>query len=141
MRFCTREHITDLLLAAYVAKCEEMNPGIVDRAIDDVSREIASMLAARYPQPWPHIPEIIRYCAAVVAAYRVVEAITSLVATEAPNDNEWIPLQKQWKYCTNILDDLAKSRTRLDLEATDEREDATVAVVTPPKHFDFRGFS
>ena len=140
MQFCTRENITDLLLAAYVAKCEETNPGIVARTIADVSREIASLLAARYPQPWPHVPEIIRYCAAVISAYRVVEAITSLVSSEALSDNEWIPLQKQWKYCTDVLDDLAKKRTRLEFEACDEREDAAVAVVAPKKHFDFRGF-
>lgn len=140
MQYCTREGITDLLLAAYVAKCEELNPGIVDRTIDAVSGEVAGLLAARYPQPWPYVPDIISYITSVIAAYRIVEAITSLVTTEGQTGNEWIPLQKQWKYCTDLLDDLVKARSRLPFDACDEREDPSVAVVTPPKRFDFRGF-
>ena len=140
MQFCTREQITDLLLTAYVAKCEEINPGIVERTIEAVSGEVAGLLAARYPQPWPYVPKIISYIVSVIAAYRIVEAITTLVTTEGQADNEWIPLQKQWKYCTDLLDDLVKGRSRLEFEAHDEREDATVAVIAPPKRFNFRGF-
>ena len=140
MQLCTRDQITYLLLAAYVAKCEELNPGLVDRTIDAVSGEVTGLLAARYPQPWPYVPEIISYIASVIAAYRIVEAITSLVTTEGQTANEWIPLQKQWAYCTDLLDDLIKGRTRLPFEACDEREDAKIAVVTPPTRFDFWGF-
>ena len=37
MLFCTRDQITDLLLANYVAACEEQNPGLVERTIEAVS--------------------------------------------------------------------------------------------------------
>lgn len=82
-------------------------PGIVERTIEAVSGEVGDALSYRYPQPWPYVPELVRYIAAVISAYRVVEAITSLVNTEASSDNEWIPLQKQWKYCTDLLKDIA----------------------------------
>ena len=91
MLFCTREHVTDLLLADYVAACEDQNPGLVDRTIAAVSGEIATVLSYRYPQPWPLVPDLIRYIASVISAYRTVEAVTSLVSSEAIDDNEWIP--------------------------------------------------
>ena len=106
MLFCTREQITDLLLVDYVRACEEKNPGLVDRTIAAVTGEIMSMLSYRYPQPWPTVPELIRYIAGVISAYRVVEAITTLVDSEATVDNEWLPLQKQWRYCTELLEDI-----------------------------------
>lgn len=87
MLFCTREQITDLLLVDYVRACEEKNPGLVDRTIAAVTGEIMSMLSYRYPQPWPTVPELIRYIAGVISAYRVVEAITTLVDSEATVDN------------------------------------------------------
>lgn len=87
MLLCRRSHIVDLLHAAYVEACEQQNPGLVDRTIEAVSGEIGDALSYRYPQPWPYVPELVRYIAAVISAYRVVEAITSLVDTEASSDN------------------------------------------------------
>ena len=104
MLLCDRAAIVDLLHVKYVVVCEGQNPGIVERTIEAVSGEIGDALSYRYPQPWPYVPEIVRYIAAVTSAYRVVEAITSLVDTEESGDNEWIPLQKQWKYCMDLLD-------------------------------------
>ena len=141
MLFCTRDQITDLLLANYVAACEEQNPGLVERTIEAVSGEIATVLSYRYPQPWPSVPDIIRYIASVISAYRTVEAITSLVGSEAIDDNEWIPLQKQWKYCTEMLKDIRDGKLKLPLdEAHPDREDPTFAVSSTKPFFDFRGF-
>ena len=89
MLLCRREHIIDLLHAKYVAACEEQNPGLVERTIEAVSGEVSDALSYRYPQPWPYVPELVRYITAVISAYRVVEGITSLVDTEASSDNEW----------------------------------------------------
>ena len=76
----------------------------------------------------------------MTSAYRVVEAITSLVDTEESGDNEWIPLQKQWKYCMALLDQIAKGKLKLPLEETNpDREDASVAVIAPRPFFDLRG--
>ena len=49
MLFCTRDQITDLLLADYVKVCEGKNPGLVERTIEAVSGEIATVLSYRYP--------------------------------------------------------------------------------------------
>ena len=124
----------------YVDACEKQNPGLVDRTIEAVSGEIADALSYRYPQPWPFVPELVRYIAAVISAYRVVEAVTSLVDTEETGNNEWIPLQKQWKYCTELLEDIASGKRKLPLvEANPDREDPTFAVVSRPPLFDLRG--
>lgn len=140
MVLCRREHILDLLLVKYVDACEKQNPGLVDRTIEAVSGEIADTLSYRYPQPWPFVPELVRYIAAVISAYRVVEAVTSLVDTEETGNNEWIPLQKQWKYCTELLEDIASGKRKLPLaEANPDREDPTFAVVSRPPLFDLRG--
>lgn len=86
------------------------------------------------------MPEIVRYIAAVTSAYRVVEAITSLVDTEESGDNEWIPLQKQWKYCMDLLDQIARGKLKLPLEETNpDREEASVAVFSRQPFFDLRG--
>lgn len=137
---CNRDNIVDLLHAAYVAACEKQNPGIVERTIEAVSGEVGDALSYRYPQPWPYVPELVRYIAAVISAYRVVEAITSLVDTESSSDNEWIPLQKQWRYCTDLLDQIAKGKLKLPLdEDNPDREEPSVAVVAPRPFFNFRG--
>lgn len=139
MVLCQREHIIDLLHAGYVEACEAQNPGLVKRTIEAVSGEIGDLLSYRYPQPWPYVPELIRYCAAVISAYRVVEAITTLVKSEAQTDNEWIPLQKQWKQCLEWLEDIARGKLKLPLEeANPDREDASVAVISREPVFDLR---
>ncbi len=140
MTLCDRAAIVDLLHAKYVEACEGQNPGIVDRTIKAVSGEVGDALAYRYPQPWPYVPELVRYIAAVISAYRVVEAITSLVSSEAASDNEWLPLQKQWRYCTDLLASIAAGKTKLPLEESHpDREEASVAVVTRNTFFDLRG--
>ena len=141
MLLCNRQHLTDLLHAAYMQACEEQNPGLVERTIEAVSGEVGDALSYRYPQPWPNVPELVRYIAAVISAYRVVEAITSLVDTEASASNEWIPLQKQWRECLDLLDEIAKGKRKLPLdEAHPDREEASVAVVSRPPLFDLRGY-
>ncbi len=140
MLLCSREHIVDLLHAKYMEACEKQNPGIVERTIVAVSGEIGDALSYRYPRPWPYVPDMVRYIAAVISAYRVVEAITSLVSTEAASDNEWLPLQKQWAYCTKLLQDIRDGKQKLPLDETNpDREDASVAVVSRPPFFDLRG--
>ncbi len=140
MLLCDRAAIVDLLHAKYVEACEKQNQGIVERTIEAVSGEIGDALSYRYPQPWPSVPELVRYIAAVLSAYRVVEAITSLVSSEAGDNNEWIPLQSQWKHCNGLLKDIRDGKLKLPLyEANPDREEASVAVVSRPPLFDLRG--
>lgn len=141
MTLCDRAAIVDLLLVNYVDACEQQNPGIVERTIEAVSGEIGDAVGYRYPQPWPQVPSLIRHIAAVTSAYRVVEAITSLVATEGSTDNEWLPLQNQWKHCNGLLKDIRDGKLKLPLaEANADREEASIAVVARPPLFDLRGF-
>ena len=139
---CTPADLRDLLLEDYLAACETKNPGLTERTIEAVSGEVRDMLAWRYPQPWPLVPDLVRYIASVVSAYRVVEAVTSLVDSEASVDNQWIPLQKQWKYCTGLLEDIKNGKTKLaDLvEVNADREDASISVVAPKPCFDLTEF-
>lgn len=140
MTLCDRAAIIDLLHVKYVEACEKQNPGLVDRTIAAVSGEVGDALAYRYPQPWPYVPELVRYIAAVISAYRVVEAITSLVSSEASANNEWLPLQSQWKHCNGLLKDIRDGKLKLPLEETHpDREEASVAVVTRPPLFNLRG--
>lgn len=141
MLLCTPPDIADYLLQSYIDACEEQNPGLVERTIEAVSGEIADLLAYRYPQPWPKIPPIIRYIASAISAYRTAEAITTLVTSEGATDNEWIPLQKEWRRATDILDEIASGKRKIPLmEENADREDASVAVVAPHAMFDFKGF-
>lgn len=141
MLLCDRERITDLLYVKYVDSCEKLNPGLVDRTIEAVSGEISEFLAYRYPQPWPQVPQLVGYIAAVFSAYRIVKAITSMVDTEESSDNEWLPLQQQWKRCQEMLEDIAAGRLKLPLEEEHpDREDPSIAVVTRKPVFDLKGF-
>lgn len=141
MQLCTRDQICDLLMEAYVLKAEEFNPGLVGRTITAVSGEVLDTLSYRYPQPWPQVPHLVSHIAAVFSAYRVVKAITSLVSSEGSQDNEWIPLQQEWKQCTAQLDDLAKGKLKLPFEEDfRDREDPETVVISDPKIFDWKGF-
>lgn len=141
MLLCTLSDLSDYLLHGYLDACEQQNPGLAERTIAAVSGEIADLLAYRYPGPWPHVPPVIKYIASVISAYRTAEAITTLVNTEGATDNEWIPLQKEWKRATAILDEIAGGKRKIPLiEENSDREDASVAVVAPRPLFDFRGF-
>jgi phage gp36-like protein len=143
MPLCTLDDLKDYLLDKYLAACAQMNPGLPERTIDAVSGEVIDLLRRRYPLPWPEVPALVRYIAAVIAAYRTAEAITSLVDSEGNTENEWIPLQKEWKRATELLEKLSTGKLKLPLaiaDDEDEYEDPTVAVVTGKPIFDFRGF-
>ena len=140
MLLCDRSAIVDLLHLGYVQACEEQNVGIVERSIKAVSQEIVDTLAYRYPQPWEAVPDLLRYIAAVISAYRIVGAITTLVDSEGSTDNEWLPLQRQWKYCTDMLAKIASGSLKLTLaEAHPDREEPSFAVVSRQPFFDLRG--
>lgn len=141
MLLCSAENLTDLLLQDYLTVCEEQNPGLTERTIAAVSGEIKDLLGYRYPGTWAKVPELVRYIASVLSAYRVVEAITSLVDTEGTTENEWIPLQKQWKHCNDLLEDIVAGRVKLPLEEQNpDVEEPSISVVTKKNTFDFRGF-
>jgi phage gp36-like protein len=137
------DDLKDYLLAAFLDACEQQNPGLAERTVAAVSGEVTDMLRRRYPLPWPQVPALVRYIAAVIAAYRTAEAITTLVNTEDKTENEWIPLQNEWKRATAMLEKIATGKLKLPLAMEEDEEgleDPEVAVVSPPPLFDFSNF-
>ena len=135
-------HVTDLILKEVSSAAEALNADLVTRCLADATGEVASMLAIRYRQPFSPVPEIIRWITSVIAAWRVVGAITSLMDTEAATDNQWISIQKQYDRAWALLEDYAKGRQKLPAaDGTDpDREVAHAAVVSPGNYFDMSGF-
>jgi phage gp36-like protein len=140
--YATPKHVTDLILKEVTSAAEALNDDLVARCLADATGEVASLLAIRYRQPFAPVPEIIRWITSVIAAWRVVGAITSLMDTEASADNQWLPIQKQYDKAWALLDDLAKGRVKLPAkDGTDpDREAAHAAVVSPGNYFDLKGF-
>ena len=139
--YCELRHITDLILAQVATAAEALNPDLVERARADATAEVASLLARRYPQPFAPVPAIIRWITSVIAAWRVVGAITSLMDTEAASDNQWLPIQNQYKRAWDMLQALAEGKVKLGLEAGDpDREKPHAAVVAPEPLIDLSKF-
>jgi len=136
--YCRPEHVTDLILVDVAEAAEALNADLVARCITDATGEVASLLAIRYRQPFSPVPEIIRWITSVIAAWRTVGAITSLMDTEAASDNQWLPIQTQYKRAWELLEDLAKGRIKLPAaDGLDpDRETPHVAVVSPGPYFD-----
>lgn len=139
-----KNSVQDFLLQAYVEACESQNPGLLERTIEAVSAEMLEMLAVRFVLPFQKVPDVIKKIASIFAAYRTVQAITSLVATEASTDNEWLPLQKQWENCNKLLQDIISGKIKLPAAEKEnialDREDADFMVISPAKTFDFSKF-
>jgi len=135
-------HVTDLILKEVATAAEALNADLVNRCLDDATGEVASILSIRYRQPFSPVPEIIRWITSVIAAWRVVGAITSLMDTEAATDNQWIPIQKQYERAWKLLEDYAKGRLKLPAaDGTDpDRETPHAAVVAPGNYFNMSGF-
>ena len=140
--YATPRHVTDLILSEVSEAAEALNDDLVARCLIDATEEVGSLLAARYRQPFSPVPQIIRWITSVIAAWRVVGAITSLMDTEAASDNQWLPIQTQYKKAWELLEELAKGRIKLPAaDGTDpDRETAHAAVVTPPNYFDLSKF-
>lgn len=142
MTLCTVDDLKDYLLPAFITACEAQNPGICERTIKAVSGEIMDMVANRFNLE-QGIPPLLKYIASVIAAYRTAGAITTLVNTEGTTDNEWLPLQKEWKRATDLLDKLAAGK--LSLANKDEinsqaEDNGMLAIITAKPLFDFKGF-
>lgn len=129
-------------MAQVADAAEALNDDLVARCLEDATGEVSSLLAARYRQPFSPVPAIIRWITSVIAAWRVVGAITTLMDTEASSDNEWIPIQTQYKRAWELLEELAKGIIKLPAaDGTDpDRETPHAAVVSPGNYFDMSKF-
>lgn len=105
--YCTEDDLTEYILAAYLTKIEEINPGTISRTMENVSGEITEAIAqGGYSIPETGSSAVLKRICAVMTAYRVVGDITSLMDTEAGSGNEWLPLQRLHTRAEKDLDSI-----------------------------------
>ena len=139
--YCQQTDLTDYVLSAYLDAAEEQTPGIVAKTIANVSAEIDDALRARFVLPLETVPGTLTRIAAVTAAYRIVGAITSVMSAENGSNNEWIPLQTQYKQAVKELEAVRSGTLDLGLkELGEESRVDGVEVVTRRPMFDWRGW-
>ncbi len=135
--YCQSADLGDYLLEEYILKAEEFKPGIVDRTIGNVSGEIDDALRSRFVLPLATVPPTIKRICAVMSAWRMVGAITSMMAQETNDDNEWVALQTQYRQSVKDMEAIRDGKLKLglpELGATPV-SDSRVAVVTRPRQF------
>jgi Mu-like prophage protein gp36 len=129
--YCTPEDLKKYLYEKYLAKIEELSPGMAQSHIAGVCAEIDDALRPRFRLPLVNAPETIRRIAAVKAAFRCVGSITTMMNTEAASSNEWIPLQIQYKEVCKQLEEIAAGKMDVGLEALgNEPDDLCSGIVT-----------
>lgn len=134
--YCRRTDLTDYVLAAYLDAAEEQTPGVVDSTLSNVFGEIDDALRSRFVLPLTTVPDTLRRIAAVLAAYRIVGAITSLMSSEGGSGNEWVPLQTQYKQAVKDLEAIRDARLDIGLpELGEESVEEGVAVATGSQKF------
>ncbi len=130
--YCQRADLTDYVLNAYLVAAEEQTPGIVEKTIGNVSGEIDDALRARFELPLRQVPGTLTRIASVIAGYRIVGAITSVMAAEGGSNNEWIPLQTQYRQAVKDLEAIRDGHLDIGLKELGEesRVDSETMVVT-----------
>lgn len=134
--YCRREDLGDYVLQAYLDKVEELSPGLIERTIGQVAGEIdGAVLQAGHSLPLPRIPPKLTWICAVVAAYRAVGAITTLMESEGSSGNEWLPLQTQYRQAVKDLEAIRENKLILFPEVAPQPADAGVEVQAPARIF------
>lgn len=118
--YCERADLTDYVLEAYLTAAEEQTPGIVAKTIQNVSGEIDDALRARFELPLATVPDTLKRIAAVIVSYRVVGGITSLMTSEGGSNNDWIPLQTQYKQAVRDLESVRAANLDIGLKELGE---------------------
>lgn len=140
--YCERTDLTDFVLDAYLAAAEKQKPGIVEKAIKDASATIDDALRSRFALPLSTVPATIKEMTAAMAAYRAVGSVTSVMKSEGGSDNEWIPLQTQYKQAMKNLQLLRDGKLNLGLDELGEtpQENEDVVVITRKPTFNLDGY-
>ena len=116
MNYCDETDLNIYLLSGYLKKIEEINPGSTARHIEQVSAEIDEALRANYELPLESAPATLRRICAVIAAWRLVGEITTLMETDASNANEWLPLQTLYRQALKDLEAIRAGRPGYGLD-------------------------
>ncbi|CAN2042516.1 putative DUF1320 domain-containing protein [Candidatus Magnetomoraceae bacterium gMMP-15] len=109
MEYCTTQDIADYILQQYLDKLEEMNPGVLTRRMEAVFEEIDSGISSKYSLPLEFVPARLRRIAAVLAGYRAIGAITSLIETEAGTENQFLYLQREYMRVVKELNEIKEA--------------------------------
>lgn len=140
--YCERVDLTDYVLEAYLTAAEEQTAGIVTKTIRNVSGEIDDALRARFELPLIQTPDTLKRIAAVMTAYRVVGGITSLMNSEGGSNNDWIPLQTQYKQAVKDLESIRDAKLNIGLTelGQESRSDESLIVKTRKPTIDMGGW-
>ena len=130
--YCTPEDLESYVLPAYMVSAEELRPGVRGRHIGHVSAEIDDALAPRYRTPLDPVPATVRRVCAVLAAYRVIGEITTIVTEEGTTKNEWIPLQSLVKQAQADLAAMRSGTSGYGLDGHELVDQAVVVVSGQP---------
>jgi phage gp36-like protein len=135
--YCTETDLKQYLLEAYIAAAKKKNAAVVDEQITRVSGQIDAYIGERYALPLPTVPEILNWAASVMAAYRVIGSVTTLVKTEGQTDNQFLYLQRESGRAIKTLEDIRDGKLQL-FPGTDDKErqdDHQVLVSAPPRRY------
>jgi phage gp36-like protein len=140
--YCERTDLTDFVLDAYLTAAEGQKPGVVEKAISDTTSIIDDALRARFVLPLSTVPATIKEMAAVIAAYRAIGSVTSIMKSEGGSNNEWIPLQTQYKQAMKNLELLRNGKLNLGLSELGQEPQGSeeVIVITRKPVFDLKGY-
>ena len=140
--YCERADLTDYVLEAYLTAAEEQTAGIVAKTVRNVSGEIDDALRARFELPLIQTPDTLKRIAAVMTAYRVVGGITSLMNSEGGSNNDWIPLQTQYKQAVKDLESIRDAKLNIGLTelGQESRSDESLIVKTRKPTIDMGGW-
>ena len=138
VNYCSASDVADWVFQAYLDAAENQAPGILERSMAAVAREIDEALAGRFVLPLTVVPETIRRISAVLAGYRSLGGITSLVATEGGTNNEFLYIQRLATQAQKELDSLRAGKLdNMLAEAGAEpvSDSGSVLVQTAPRIF------
>ena len=141
--YCTRNDLTDYILADYLAAVDSIDPGKVGRTIANVESEMAEVLVSGgYTVASDAIPATVKRICSVLSAYRSISAVTSLITSEAGNENEFLPLQRAAERAEKELDQIRLRKTPLAAPEADTSQpsDNFVVVTTKSRFGDWRDF-
>jgi phage gp36-like protein len=140
--YCERADLTDYVLEAYLVAAEEQTAGIVEKTIRNVSGEIDDALRARFELPLLQTPDTLKRIASVMVAYRVVGGITSLMNSEGGSNNDWIPIQTQYKQAIKDLESIRDGKLNIGLKelGQEARSDESLIVKTRKPTIDMGGW-
>jgi len=109
--YCTYDDLQDFLIEQYLNKIEELKPGSSVRQIENISAEIdEALLQGGFDIPDVNKSAILTRICAVMTDWRLVGEITSLMDTEAPSGNEWLPLQRLYRRAEKDLDKIREGK-------------------------------